>query len=692
MTISVKHMSHIEDRRARKIITITLVNIIFLSTAFTQDRNQNTAPEATAAEASSAFGDIPYLQEAFVDIAPKQRKDGLPVGELGIDGGDKGLVIQLADEIAEGKYGNFDGLLIAYKGKLVFESYYRRGRIDLPHPQASATKAYTSLALGRVIQLGYLTMDDLDKPLVSFLPDLKSKKLAEGSEQITLRKALTMRSGIRLSREIREDWEKNPKRLKGQKQVQLYLEHTTPITSDSQSFKYQFDPMLVMQVIEAVVPGTAEDFIKSELLDKMGITNYGWQRDISDLPKAGSRSSMTSRDMIKWGSLVINKGKWNGEQLIPAAFIARATSKIVDQSEEYDDTANGVSGTAYGYLWWQADLSVGNKSYLSKGARGGSGQNIIVIDELDLVVVTTTHRDVDDPTSVTATRVLPAFIPMDAPISGEGGDGQGQLSPQADRFLGQTPPGLTAEPFAPGILSKKGWQLGGDFGPDSKEFYMVNIQQGGYGPKVIVFRKEDRTWKQHNFLQIHNTGGNILFWKNKYIERTETGWSKMKSIGTMFEREDWGIMRVSASDNGTYVFDDYKSNDVIRISRVTDGRREEPKLLGKEINVGKWTAHPNIAPDESYLIWDSERAGGYGDSDIYVSFRQSDGSWGKAINLGDKVNTVHADFSSWITPDGKYLFFWRSEKKTRADGSTYTESGKYWVSTQVIENLRPEYQ
>ncbi|MEO1049366.1 MAG: hypothetical protein AAFX87_01990 [Bacteroidota bacterium] len=261
---------------------------------------------------------------------------------------------------------------------------------------------------------------------------------------------------------------------------------------------------------------------------------------------------------------------------------------------------------------------------------------------------------------------------------------------QGDPFLGQKLPGLVAEPFAPGVLSKEGWVLGGNFGPDSKEFYMVNPDQGGYAAEVIVFRKDGRTWSQHNFLQIHSADSNRLYCRNKYIERTEAGWSEMKSIGSMFEREDWGIMRVSASKMGTYVFDDYKSNDVIRISRIKDGERETPKLLSQEINVGKWTAHPNIAPDESYLIWDSEREGGYGDSDIYVSFRQPDGSWGKAVNLGDQVNSALADFSSWITPDGKYLFFWRTEEKTNADGTTSRESSKYWVSTQVIENLRPK--
>ena len=170
------------------------------------------------------------------------------------------MILQLAQDIADDNYGNFDSFLIAHKGKLLLESYYRRGRINLPHSQASATKTYTSFALGRAIQLGYLTMDDLHKPLISFLKELDATKLVEGAEKITLHQALTMRSGIRISREEREEFNKTPAQLKGQQKVQTYLEHSAPITSASQTFLYQFDPMLVMQVIDAVVPGTAKDF------------------------------------------------------------------------------------------------------------------------------------------------------------------------------------------------------------------------------------------------------------------------------------------------------------------------------------------------------------------------------------------------------------------------------------------------
>lgn len=389
---------------------LILICSISLNTIFAQ-QSDSPAPEATADEATLSFRDVPDLKEVFIDAAPTDRKDGVPVGELGIDGGNKAMVLKLAQEMADNKHGKYDSFLIAHKGKLLFESYYLHGRINLPHPQASATKAYTCLALGRAIQLGYLSMADLDKPLVSFLKDLDPTKFVAGVEKITLHQAMTMRSGIRLSNEQREEFEKNPALLKGQGQVQVFLEHSTPITLASQSFKYQGDPELVMQVLDAVVPGSAKDFIKNELLDKMGITNYGWRTSVSGLPRSGSGSSMTSRDMVKWGIFTMNKGKWNGEQLVPEAFIDRATSRILYTGD--DDVYGGgkdVSNQGYGYYWWNADLKYGNKSYFSASAQGGGGQYIILIEELDLMVVVTAHDNDNSTLQITAERILPAFI------------------------------------------------------------------------------------------------------------------------------------------------------------------------------------------------------------------------------------------------------------------------------------------
>lgn len=348
---------------------------------------------------------IPELHKAFINSTPENQKDGIPVGELGVDAGDRDLIFNLAQEIANNKHDLYDSLLITHQGKLIFESYYSRGRIDLPHFQMSATKSYTALAIGRAIQLGYLTITDLDRPIVSFLKKLNPEKFVKGAENITLHEAMSMRSGLNINWNKINELKKFPEKLKDQSLVQAYLENSAPVSEKPKAFRYQnIDADLVMQVLDAVVPGDAKSFIKNELLDKMGISIYRWDNEISGLPAGAYGTSMTSRDMIKWGTLVMNKGKWQGRQLLPEAFIAKATSGIINTD---------IHNTSYGYFWWHTDMKVGDKNYLSKSARGGGGQYIMVFEQLELLVVVTSHNILgsdDNTIMLIQNRLLPAFV------------------------------------------------------------------------------------------------------------------------------------------------------------------------------------------------------------------------------------------------------------------------------------------
>ncbi|TSE04198.1 alpha/beta hydrolase-fold protein [Aquimarina algiphila] len=353
-----------------------------------------------------SFWDIPYLNNAFVSTTPEDRKDGISVDTLTVSSNDRKAILNLSQEIFDGKHGSYDALLISHKNKLVFESYYKKGRINLPHGQASAVKAYTSLVLGRAIQMGYLSMEDLNKPLISFLKDINPEKITKGAEKITLHKALTMHGGLNIDRGKWKEIEKDSTRLKGQGFIQTLLEHSEPITSASQTYLYgNFNPMLVMTVIDAVVPGTAEDFIKTELLDKLGITNYKWSTHISGLPEAGWRASIMSRDMIKLGNLVLNKGKLNGEQLISADYLEKATSDIVKPTQDWIPKTY-----RYGYFWYQTPITVGSKSYDATFAWGGGGQHIIVVAALDLTIVISGHDGKDTIMTQVLKTIVPAFV------------------------------------------------------------------------------------------------------------------------------------------------------------------------------------------------------------------------------------------------------------------------------------------
>mgnify|MGYP003115277796 CR=1 FL=1 len=354
-----------------------------------------------------SFWDIPHLNNAFINTTPEDRKDGISVDTLLVNSNDRNAILKLSQEIFDGEHGNYDALLISHKNKLVFESYYKKGRINLPHGQASAVKAYTSLVLGRAIQMGYLSMEDLNKPLISFLKNINPKKIAKGAEKITLHKALTMHGGLTIDRDSWKDIENDAVRLKGQGLVQTLLEQSEPITNESQTYLYgNFNPMLVMTIIDAVVPGTPENFIKTELLDKLGITEYKWSNHISGLPEAGWRASIMSRDMLKLGNLVLNKGKLKGEQLISEAYLAKATSGIVKPTQ--DDWM--PKDYRYGYFWYQTFVKVGHKNYDATFAWGGGGQRIIVIEELDLTIVISGHDGEDKIMTQISEIIIPAFV------------------------------------------------------------------------------------------------------------------------------------------------------------------------------------------------------------------------------------------------------------------------------------------
>ena len=205
---------------------------------------------------------IKYLDKPYISAAPTKLDDGIPVGKLGSDGGDTEKILAFAREIAKGPEDtkhSTDSLLISYKGKLIFESYFRRGRINYPHYQMSITKSYTALALGRAIQLGHFSMEDLKKPVVSFLKYVDKTKLAAGTAEITLDKTMHMGSGIRLDKEKVKELRKTPALLKGQGQVQAYMQHSAPIPKEGVKFKYQAsDPAMAMQVVQAVVEGGSD--------------------------------------------------------------------------------------------------------------------------------------------------------------------------------------------------------------------------------------------------------------------------------------------------------------------------------------------------------------------------------------------------------------------------------------------------
>lgn len=248
-------------------------------------------------------------------------------------------------------------------------------------------------------------------------------------------------------------------------------------------------------------------------------------------------------------------------------------------------------------------------------------------------------------------------------------------------YVGQTPPSDIPKAFTPSQRSPDRRDHSGFFTPDMKSFYFTRRNNKDGKWSLRVFNLENNQW--HESLvgprvgrPITSPDGNTMHLGKHYMERTKTGWSEIKSLGAYFK--DFRIMRLMSSAKGTYYFDDANESTPIHYSSLINGKYTKPKAVN--IDFGDWNAHPFIAPDESYLIWDEQGENGYGKADLFISFRQKDGTWGAAINFGETINTTASESGAIVTPDGKYLLFNRFVNDQNA--------GMYWVDAQIIETLR----
>ena len=322
------------------------------------------------------------------------------MGKLDRPGTPQAVAALVADDKA-GKYSDLDSILIWKDGKLVFEYYNRHGRVDAPHYLMSITKTMTSVALARAMQMGLLAMADLDKPVVSFMPEIDRSKIQPGVATITLRDALMMKSGLRWEG---EDYKlesslglTNPK----QKYFQQLFEKTAPVTPQSKAYKYTgTDPSLIMMILDIKTQGKVQDFIRTELAGKFGAI-YNWENQACGIPKCGAGANFTSRSLIKIGSAILQGGKYSGEQLLSADYVKEIMAAYGKEA---------APGAYFYYFHNESKLSPGKKVDFISGV-GAGGQYMSVFPSLNLVAVATTDKkkEIKPPLDAILEHLIPLF-------------------------------------------------------------------------------------------------------------------------------------------------------------------------------------------------------------------------------------------------------------------------------------------
>lgn len=291
-------------------------------------------------------------------------------------------------------------------------------------------------------------------------------------------------------------------------------------------------------------------------------------------------------------------------------------------------------------------------------------------------------------------------------------------------YLGQENPGLNAKIFAPGIITTEKNEFTPVFSKDGNELYFT-LEKPVF--LIVLLKRENNMWLKPQIAPFSgkyddadarfSPDGNRIYYASKrpidegekpkndfdfwFVQRTENGWSEPKYEGPTVNSERDDLVS-SVSANGTKYFD-YKGN--IYKSQLVNEQYATPKKLSDSINSKYWELSPFIAPDESYLVFVSCRPDlGDGKADLFISFKNENGSWTNAKNMGEKVNSDAVDQAPVVTPDGKYLFF--SSRRlcesfskevnnyndviNQLNGPGNGSSDIYWVEARIIDSLRPK--
>ena len=273
-------------------------------------------------------------------------------------------------------------------------------------------------------------------------------------------------------------------------------------------------------------------------------------------------------------------------------------------------------------------------------------------------------------------------------------------------YLGQEPPGMSPEVFAPGLISLDGErELNAVYSPDSRIF-MFTRSVDGVLKMFFTYRRDDDTWQEPRMAPPSKTypshgdadmafspdGAWVYFISNRplagySLERyniwrsrvTRHGLVTPEPLGPHINGPGHELYPLLVADGSLYFSaereDSIGRRDSYR-AQFADGEFEEPVNLGPGINGPTDEGDIYVSPGETYIIHvAAERPDSLGGADLYVSFRQADGSWGQGIHMGEEINSAEADYCPMVSPDGKYFYY------TQGDDIV-------WVDAGIIDTYR----
>ncbi len=289
---------------------------------------------------------------------------------------------------------NVHSILIIRNGYIVTDAYFYPFAPGFVHDIASATESFISTLIGIAIAEGYIT--SLQQPVLEFFPERNTANAGANKEAMVLEDLLTMRSGFECISQPNEAT--LDQMMKSPDWAQFVLNLPVAEEPGTHYIDCSLNAHLLSAVIQEATGMSALEFAQQQLFGPLGISDVIWPSDSQDNNLGWSELRMTPHDMAKLGLLYLQGGDWDSRQILPSAWVAAATNSIVSLP------TGRPMADSLGYSWY----SNSDESYYF--ADGRSGQRIIVLPDLDMVVVTTGGSG-QDPDGVLETLLTSYIIP-----------------------------------------------------------------------------------------------------------------------------------------------------------------------------------------------------------------------------------------------------------------------------------------
>lgn len=272
-------------------------------------------------------------------------------------------------EAADSQVNSMHSFMLLRNGKVIAEAWWAPATAETPHVLWSLSKSFTSTAVGLAIEEGKLKLDD---PILKFFEEESPVEISDHLSTMRVRDLLSMSAG----HDVELDW------LNKENWAEAFLRHPVPHKPGTH-FRYNTPATYMLSAIVQKVTGeTVLDYLTPRLFEPLGIEKPRWDKSPQGVSIGGYGLYLKTEDIAKFGQLYLQKGEWDGKQLVPAKWIEQATSKQISNG----DSPNSDWQQGYGFQFWRCR----HNAYRGDGK---DGQFCLVIPDHNVVVAMTANSD-----------------------------------------------------------------------------------------------------------------------------------------------------------------------------------------------------------------------------------------------------------------------------------------------------------